>query len=63
MQTIHWNATKHVSSLKVSIRYVLWDKHLVFAPVVCANTIRLFFSVVAANDLDCHAIDINNATT
>jgi hypothetical protein len=37
------------------------DYDLVFAPVVRASTIRLFFSIVAAKDLECHAIDIKNA--
>ena len=37
------------------------DYNLVFAPVVRASTVRLFFSIVAAEDLECHAIDINNA--
>lgn len=37
------------------------DYNLVFAPVVRASTVRLFFSIVAAEDLQCHAIDIKNA--
>jgi hypothetical protein len=37
------------------------DYDLVFAPVVRASTIRLFFSIVAAKDLDSHAIYIKDA--
>lgn len=37
------------------------DYDAVFAPVVRASTVRLFFSVVASHDLECHAIDIKNA--
>lgn len=37
------------------------DYNAVFAPVVRASTVRLFFSLVASLDLDCHAIDIKNA--
>ena len=37
------------------------DHDAVFAPVVRASTVRLFFSVVASHDLECHAIDIKNA--
>jgi hypothetical protein len=33
----------------------------VFAPVVRMNTFRLFFSMVASHDLECHQIDIKNA--
>lgn len=37
------------------------DYNAVFAPVVRASTVRLFFSIVATHDLECHAIDIKNA--
>lgn len=37
------------------------DYSAVFAPVVRASTVRLFFSIVASLDLICHAIDIKNA--
>jgi hypothetical protein len=37
------------------------DYNLVFAPVVRASTVQLFFSIVAIEDLECHAIDIKNA--
>lgn len=37
------------------------DYQAVFAPVVRASTIRLFFSIVAAQDLECHSVDIKNA--
>jgi hypothetical protein len=33
----------------------------VFAPVVRMSTVRLFFSMVASHDLECHQIDIKNA--
>jgi hypothetical protein len=38
---------------------VAFDK--VFAPVVRASTVRLFFSIVAAEDLECHMVDISTA--
>ena len=34
------------------------DYDAVFAPIVRMSTVRLFFSVVAARDLECHSIDI-----
>ena len=34
------------------------DYCAVCAPVVCASTVRLFFSIMASLDLICHAIDI-----
>lgn len=37
------------------------DYEMVFAPVVRADTIRVFFTMVAALDLECHTIDIKNA--
>ena len=37
------------------------DYEMVFAPVVRAESIRLFFTLVAAFDLECHTIDIKNA--
>jgi Reverse transcriptase (RNA-dependent DNA polymerase) len=37
------------------------DYDAVFAPVVRASTVRLFFSVVATADLECHQVDITNA--
>lgn len=37
------------------------DYSAVFAPVVRASTVRLFFSIVASLDLECHAVDIKNA--
>jgi Reverse transcriptase (RNA-dependent DNA polymerase) len=37
------------------------DFFAVFAPVARRSTVRLFFSVVASRDLECHAIDISNA--
>ena len=37
------------------------DYEMVFAPVVRAESIRLFFTMVAAFDLECHTIDIKNA--
>ena len=37
------------------------DYNAVFSPVVRASTVRLFFSIVASFDLECHAIDIKNA--
>jgi hypothetical protein len=37
------------------------DYDAVFAPVVRASTVRLFFSVVASRDLECHQVDIKNA--
>jgi hypothetical protein len=37
------------------------DHDSVFAPVVRASSIRLFFSIIAAIDLECHANDIKNA--
>lgn len=37
------------------------DYEMVFAPVVRADSIRLFFTMVAAFDLECHTIDIKNA--
>ena len=37
------------------------DYSVVFAPVVRASTVRLFFSIVTNLDLICHAIDIKNA--
>jgi hypothetical protein len=33
----------------------------VFAPVVRASTVRLFFRIVAAADLVCHMVDISDA--
>jgi hypothetical protein len=39
----------------------LVDYDKVFAPVVRASTVRLFFSIVAAADLVCHMVDISNA--
>jgi hypothetical protein len=39
----------------------LVDFDKVFAPVVRASTVRLFFSIVAAEDLECHMVDIRNA--
>ena len=32
-----------------------------FAPVVRMRTFRLFFSIVASHDLECHQVDIKNA--
>ena len=37
------------------------DYDKVFAPVVRMSTVRLFFSMVASHDLECHQIDIKNA--
>ena len=37
------------------------DYNSVFAPVVRASTVRLFLSIVASFDLECHSIDIKNA--
>jgi hypothetical protein len=37
------------------------DYDAVFAPVVRMSTVRLFFSLVASQDLECHQIDIQNA--
>jgi hypothetical protein len=37
------------------------DYSAVFAPVVRASTVRLFFSIVASQDLECHSVDIKNA--
>jgi hypothetical protein len=37
------------------------DFFAVFAPVARRSTVRLFFSVVASRDLECHAIDVSNA--
>jgi hypothetical protein len=37
------------------------DYDAVFAPVVRMSTVRLFFSVVASRDLECHSVDIKNA--
>jgi hypothetical protein len=37
------------------------DFDAVFAPVVRMSTVRLFFTVVASQDLECHQIDIKNA--
>ena len=34
---------------------------VVFAPVVRTSTVRPFFTLVAAQDLECHQIDIKNA--
>ncbi len=39
----------------------LVDFDKVFAPVVRASTVRLFFSIVAAQNLECHMVDISNA--
>ena len=37
------------------------DFNAVFAPVVRASTVRLFLSIVACFDMECHSIDIKNA--
>jgi hypothetical protein len=37
------------------------DYSAVFSPVVRASTVRLFFSIVASMDLECHSVDIENA--
>jgi hypothetical protein len=37
------------------------DYSAVFAPVVRASTVRLFCSIVASQDLECHSVDIRNA--
>ena len=37
------------------------DYNAVFAPVVRTSTVRLFLSIVASYDLECHSIDIKNA--
>ena len=37
------------------------DFNAVFAPVVCASTVRLFLLIVACFNMECHSIDINNA--
>jgi Reverse transcriptase (RNA-dependent DNA polymerase) len=37
------------------------DYDKVFAPVVRMSTVRLFFSIVASRDLECHQIDVTNA--
>jgi hypothetical protein len=37
------------------------DNDLVFVPVVRASTIRLFFSIVAAKDLESHSFEFKNA--
>ena len=37
------------------------DYNSVFAPVVRASTVRLFLTLVACYDLECHSLDIKNA--
>lgn len=37
------------------------DYNAVFAPVVRASTVRMFLSIVASLDLECHLVDIKNA--
>ena len=37
------------------------DYDAVFAPVVRTSTVRLFFTLIASRDLECHQIDIKNA--
>jgi hypothetical protein len=41
-------------------RYMIDYDH-VFVSVVRSSTVRLFFSIVASADLECHMIDIKNA--
>jgi hypothetical protein len=40
-------------------RYMIDYDH-VFAPVVRSSTVKLFLSIVASADLECHMIDIKN---
>ena len=39
------------------------DYERTFAPTVRFDTLRLFFAIVALEDLECHSVDVNNAFT
>ena len=39
------------------------DYEETFAPTVRHDTLRIFMAIVAAKDLECHQVDVNNAFT
>jgi hypothetical protein len=39
------------------------DYEYTFAPTLRHDTLRIFFAIVAIQDLECHSVDVNNAFT